>query len=193
MASLLCGQFSPARAQQADPGAEELVDCGSTLSLDKRLLMQQWAAPGHCDLPVRTRVVDRFLGFTCLEHGTEAAVCRSYLPAADSRAFDTAKFFRCVDLGLTGSAEGVAISRIREWAAQKDQCDWDPGAGVLAMEVDFDNSQVCVATLCMPVERLSVVGKVRLKYLLESAFRDLELTAQAEGPQPVRPVRAGAR
>jgi hypothetical protein len=189
---LLSGPFSPLRAQQAGTDAD-LVDCGSTFSLEKRLLMQQWSAPGQCAQPVRTRVTDRFLGFTCVERGTEAAVCRSYLPVADSRAYDSAQFFRCVDLGLTGSDDGVAINRIREWTAPRDRCNWDPGAGVLALEVDFDRSLVCVATLCMPVDRLSVIGKLRLKHLLESAFRDLDLTAQAKGPQAVRPVRTEAR
>jgi hypothetical protein len=128
---------SPLKAQLTGVASAQLVDCGSTLSFDARLRMQQWAAPGGCAQPVRTRVTDRFLGFTCVENGTDAAVCRSYFPGSDSRAYDTAKFFRCVELGLTGSAEGVAIGRIREWAAAKDHCDWDPSAGVLAMEVDF--------------------------------------------------------
>jgi hypothetical protein len=114
------------------------------------------------------------------------------VPGADSRAYDTAKFFRCVDLGLTGWEDGITVSRIREWAAPKDECNWDPGADVLAVEVDFDNSQICAATLCMPAERLSVIGKVRLKQLLESAFRDLDLTADAAHPRLIKPVQYGA-
>ena len=155
--------------------------------------MQQWAAAGACAQPVRTRVIDRFLGFTCVERGTDAAVCRGFVPVADSREFDTTNFFRCYDLGLTGSLEGIQINRLREWTAPQDQCDWDPNADVLAMEVDFDNGQVCVAALCMPVERLSAIGKVRLKHLLESAFRELDPAAEATGPRAVKPVRAGAR
>jgi hypothetical protein len=193
LASLPLALLSPLNAQPAEVGSAQMVDCGSTASLDSRLLMQQWAAPGACTRPVRTRVTDRFLGFTCVENGTDAAVCRSYVPGAESRAHDTSKFFRCVELGLTGSAEGVAIGRIREWAAPKDHCDWDPGAGILAMEVDFERSLVCAATLCMPVERLTVIGKLRLKQLLESAFRDLDMLSMSDGPRAILPVHASGR
>ena len=61
------------------------------------------------------------------------------------------------------------------------------------MEVDFDNGQVCVASLCMPVERLSAIGKVRLKHLLQSAFRELDPAAEATGARAVKPARAGVR
>ena len=178
------------QGQQTEDRA--LVQCRSTISLDKRLVMEQWALPGGCDRPIRTRVTDRFLGFTCLERSAEFSVCRSYLPGVDSKAFDTSKSFRCVDLGLT-DRDGVVVSRMREWAAEPKQCDWDPYAGVLAMEVDFDNGQVCVAALCMAVDRLSAIGKTRLRGLVASAFRELGLTAQAWGPQAVSPVRAGSK
>jgi hypothetical protein len=184
---------APVRAQDALAESQQLVDCGSTISLDKRLSMQQWAPQGACAQPMLTRVVDRFLGFTCIERGTDAAVCRGFVPAADSREFDTTNFFRCYDLGLTGSVEGIEINRLREWAAPQDQCDWDPNADVLAMEVDFDNGQVCIAALCMPVERLSVIGKVRLKHLIESAFRELDPAAEATSTRAVKPTQAGAR
>jgi hypothetical protein len=194
-ALLLASVSSPLQAQPADAGAEQLVECRSNVSLDGRLLMQQWGAPSPdgCTQPLKTRVTDRFLGFTCVELGIEAATCRAFLPGADSRAYDTAKFFRCVDLGLTGWEDGITISRLREWASLKDECNWDPGAEVIAMEVDFDNGLVCAATLCMPAERLSVVGKLRLRQLLESAFRDLDLTAEAPSPRLIKPVHAGGR
>ena len=70
------------------------------------------------------------------------------------------------------------------------QCSWDPSLGVLAMEVDFDNGQVCAAAFCMPVDRLSAIGKVRLRRLVKSAFQELDLMAQASGPHAVSPVRA---
>ena len=179
------------QAQQAEHLA--LVECHSTISLDKRLVMEQWALPGGCDRPIGTRVTDRFLGFTCLERSAEISVCRSYLPGTDSRAFDTAKSFRCVDLGLTDQDGVVVVSRMREWAAEPKQCDWDPYAGVIAMEVDFDNGQVCVAAFCMAVDRLSAIGKSRLKELVASAFRELVLTAQAGGSHAVYPVHARSK
>lgn len=182
---------STVQGQQTEDRA--LVQCRSTISLDKRLVMEQWALPGGCDRPIRTRVIDRFLGFTCLERSPESSVCRSYLPGVDSKAFDTAKSFRCVDLGLMDQDGGVVVSRMREWAAEPKQCDWDPYAGVIAMEVDFDNGQVCVAAFCMAVDRLSAIGKTRLRELVASAFRELGLTAQAGGPHAVYSVRAGSQ
>lgn len=182
--------ISTGQAQQTEHVG--LVQCRSTISLDKRLVMEQWALPGGCDRPIRTRVTDRFLGFTCLERSAEFSVCRSYLPGIDSKAFDTAKSFRCVDLGLTDQEGVVVVSRMREWAAEPKQCDWDPYAGVLAMELDFDNGQVCVAALCMAVDRLSAIGKIRLKELVASAFRELGLVAQVPGSHAVYPVRAGS-
>lgn len=170
-----------------------LVQCRSTISLDKRLVMEQWALPGGCDRPIRTRVTDRYLGVSCLERSAEFSVCRSYLPGTDSRAFDTSKSFRCVDLGLTDQDGVVVVSRMREWAAEPKQCDWDPYAGVIAMEVDFDNGQVCVAAFCMAVDRLSAIGKSRLKELVASAFRELGLTAQAGGPRAKYPVHARSK
>jgi hypothetical protein len=59
------------------------------------------------------------------------------------------------------------------------------------MEVDFERSLVCAATLCMPVERLTVIGKLRLKQLLESAFRDLDMMSMWHGVRPIHPAHVG--
>lgn len=105
--------------------------------------------------------------------GALGGIQRLQILSARSRqqAFDTSQSFRCVDLGLREAEDGVVVSRMREWAAEPKQCDWDPYAGVIAMEVDFDNGQVCVAAFCMAVDRLSAIGKTRLKELVGSAFR----------------------
>ena len=179
-------------AQQSTQANPALVRCSSTISLEKRLVMEQWAQADACDRPVRTRLTDQFLGFTCVgQAGTDT--CRSFVPGPASRAFDTAKGFRCVDVALTEVDGGVAVSRMREWAALPQQCSWDPSLGVLAMEVDFDNGQVCAAAFCMPMDRLSAIGKVRLRRLVTSAFQELDLMAQADGPHAVRPVQAGGQ
>jgi hypothetical protein len=52
---------------------------------------------------LRTRVTDRFLGFTCTEGLSDTVACRAFLPPPGSRAFDTSRYFRCVDLGVTGT------------------------------------------------------------------------------------------
>ncbi|NJO32107.1 MAG: hypothetical protein HC774_08065 [Sphingomonadales bacterium] len=182
-AALFCASIGISVVQAEQGQDRVLVQCGSTISLDKRLVMEQWALPGGCERPIRTRVTDRFLGFICLEHSGAFNVCRSYIPGPGSRAFDTAKSFRCVDLGLTDEEHSPAVSRMREWSAEPKQCDWNPYSPVLAMEVDFDNGQVCIAALCMPTRRLSAIGAVRLRRLVTSAFQELNLTAQVGGPQ----------
>ena len=183
---LACGALSAAGAQDTKlEGERELVQCTSTISLEKRLVFEQWSLPDGCERPMRTRVIDRFLGYTCIEEQSQVATCRAYIPGPDSWAFDTSGVFRCVDLGVTPSENGVAVSRLREWAAPQKSCDWSPNSQLLAMEVDFDNGQVCVAALCMPVDRLSVVGKWRLRLLIAKAFRELDLVGEMIGPRPV--------
>ena len=125
-----------------------LVHCPSTISLDKRLVMEQWALPGGCDRPIRTRVIDRYLGVTCLERWAEFNICSRQQSIRHKQEFPLRR--SC----LTDQQGVVVVSRMREQAAEPKQCDWDPYAGVIAMEVDFDNGQVCVAAFCMAVDRV---------------------------------------
>jgi hypothetical protein len=161
------------------------------ISLEKRLIMERWARHGTCDRPVRARFTDRFLAYTCTTEGATDR-CYAFVPGLDSGAFDTSQVFRCVDVALTEATDGtVSVSRMREWAAAPKQCNWDPAAGILATEIDFDSGQVCVGATCMAVDRLTTIGKVRLRHLVTSAFRELDLMAQAKGTHVIRP--AGAR
>jgi hypothetical protein len=186
---MLFGSFSTANAQNGSGvGGHEIIQCAIKVSLDGRLVMQQWVAAGSCERPFRTRVIDQFLGFTCVELNSQAANCRSFIPTVDSRGFDSSRVFRCVDIGVTDTEYGVALTRMREWVAPEKQCDWNPYLELLAMEVDFANAQVCIAGLCMQVDRLSSIGKLRLRQLIEKTFRDLDLTAQAFGPHPISPI-----
>jgi hypothetical protein len=170
-----------------------LAQCESIVSLEKRLIMERWAAKeGACDRPVRVRFTDRFLGYTCAsEGGTD--FCHAFVPGPASRVFDTAQVFRCIDVALAEADDGnVTVSRMREWAAAPKQCAWDPALGLLTMEVDFDNAQVCVGASCMAVDRLTAIGKVRLQRLVTSAFREFGLIARIKGPRAMGPVRAQA-
>ncbi len=178
----------PVHAEPA--GASQLIECRSSVSLEGRLSMQQWSAAGQCDRPSRIRITDRYLGFTCSEDNGQATGCRPYLPGSASRGFATGKSFRCVDVGVVGSEEGVLVSRMREWAAPERQCDWNPYAQVLALEIDFDNGQVCIAAICISADRLSVIGRLRLQHSIRSAFRELNLTAQL---RPAVSGKSGAR
>ena len=169
-----------------------LVQCEPMTSLEKRLIMERWVKQGACDRPVRVRFTDRFLGYTCTTGG-ETDRCHAFVPGLASRAFDTSQVFRCVDVALTEATDGtVSVSRMREWAAVPKQCYWDPAAGILATEIDFDNGQVCVGATCMAVDRLTTIGKVRLRHLVTSAFRELDLMAQAKGTHAISPARARA-
>lgn len=168
------------------------VQCPPTTSLDHRLLLEQWALGGDCQRPVRSRVTDRYLGYTCLDQTDHAATCRSYVPSLTSRALDTSKHFRCVEVAVTASEGGVVINLVREWVAPAPRkCDWNSSPDQLAMEVDFDSAQVCTAGMCLAIDRLSVIGKVRLRHLVEKAFRELDLMGETSvryviGPVPVR-------
>lgn len=178
MAFALAG---PGTANAQEPAGS--VRCPPVESHEHRLLMQQWALDAGCRRPVRTRVFDRFLGFTCLESTPGDSKCRAYAPGPASRDFDTAKHFRCIDVDLTIAEDGVIVTQLREWAAPKpQQCDY-ADVDILTAEVNFASAQVCIGALCMPIERLSALGKLRLRQSIERAFRDLGLVAQGGGAQ----------
>ena len=161
--------------------------CAPTVSLDKRLVMEQWARDEACAQPLRTRVTDRFLGIACLETSPDVSACRAFTPPPGSRAFNTSRVFRCVDIALADTEQGIVVSRLMEWAAPAPKvCDWTAAREALAMEVDFVRGDVCVGGLCMPVDRLSTIGKLRLRELIESALRELGLLASTSS------VRAGS-
>ena len=178
--------FDPAGAQEPNG----FVRCPTFTSSDQRLTMEQWAPDSTCRRPTRTRVVDRFLGYSCLEEKPGNAKCRAHVPGPHSRAFDTSKHYRCVGVDVTASPEGVTVTQLRERVVSEPKaCDWEPPLNVLAAEVDFANSQVCVAALCLPVARLPAIGKLRLRRTVEQALRDLgaipkgsEAKAAALGP-----------
>lgn len=185
---LLLGLAQPVASEEGSG----LAQCESIISLEKRLIMERWARQDGCERPVRARFTDRFLGYTCT---TEAATdrCHAFVPGYQSRAFDTSQVFRCVDVALTADDDGrVTVNRMREWAAVPKQCDWDPAAGILAMEIDFDNGQVCIGASCMAIDRLTPIGRIRLQRLVTSAFREFGLMAEAKGAHAISPVRAQA-
>lgn len=169
----------------AGAGAEPRADadraleaCAPVASLEGRLVMQQWAQDAACAQPLRTRVTDRFLGISCQESSPDVSSCRAFTPPPGSRAFNTTRVFRCVDIALADTEQGIVVSRLVEWAAPAPKvCDWSEARDLLAMEVDFARGYVCVGGLCMPVDRLSVLGKVRLRELIESALREFGLLA----------------
>jgi hypothetical protein len=165
----------------AQPSAEArstLKACAPVASLDKRLVMQQWSGEEACARPLRTRVTDRFLGIACREDGPDVATCRAFMPPPGSRAYNTSRVFRCVDIALADTEQGIVVSRLVEWAAPAPKvCDWTAAREALAMEVDFVRGDVCVGGLCMSVDRLSTIGKLRLRELIESALRELGLLA----------------
>lgn len=164
--------------------SHELVQCEPIVSLEKRLHMRRWAPNGECDRPTRATITDFFLGYSCvMEAGIES--CRSFVPRPGSRALDTAKGFRCLELSLTMDFGGeYHVHRLREWATAPTECEWDPNLGLLASEVDFDEAQVCAAGACIPFQRLTGIGKARLKYLVLSAFRENGVTSAPDlGPK----------
>jgi hypothetical protein len=189
-----CVMPSAARAQEHSQEGGTLISCSSRISLDGRLVVQRWATASEtCDRPFKTRVTDRYLGYTCAKEQSKSVACRPYVTAPGSQVFDTSRYFRCVDVTVTASGDAFAVSRLREWAVPQRTCDWTPDRPPLAMEADFDNGRVCIEGLCMAVDRLTAIGKVRLRVLIEKAFRELDLTADARGPYIIGPMLADSK
>jgi hypothetical protein len=184
--------LSSAQESGSRPGAavETLGQCASIVSLEGRLVMEQWARAGACARPVRTRVTDRFLGFTCLENLPESRTCRSFVPPPGSSEFDSSHFFRCVDMAVTDTDAGIVVGRMKEWVAPSKECDWSRSVEVPAMEVDFERGEACAGGLCILVDRLSGIGKLRLRRLIEKAFRELGIgtVVGARSPWAMRPL-----
>ena len=170
-----------------DEGA--LQSCAPMVSLEGRLVMEQWARGEDCQTPLRTRTTDRYLGITCLEPSPDVTSCRAYVPPPGSRIFDTSRVFRCVDIALADTEIGTVVGRMVEWAQPSKACDWTKARDTLTMEVDFVRAEVCTGGLCAPVDKLSAIGKVRLRGLIESALRELGLTtSSASSRSPARGV-----
>ena len=178
----------PEHAAQLEP----LRVCPLVVSADGRLLTQQWTTSQDCAETVRTRVTDRFLGFTCTQEFADDVVCRPFLPPPGSRAFDTSRRFRCVDFAVTDTELGIVFSRMREWLEPTRSCDWNRSGELPAMEVDFAGGRVCVLPggLCMSVALLTPIGKVRLRGSIEKALREFGLVRSDEAGASASAVRA---
>lgn len=174
------------------PGAAEDGDqCALVVSPDHRLTVERWARDGQCERPVRTRVIDRFLGFACLQNASESSTCRSFAPPLGRYVLDAPQFFHCVEVFVTDADAGIAITRMRQWVGSGKGCDWSPSLEAPVMEVDFRQREVCAGGLCIPADRLSISGKIRLRRLIETAFRQLGIDSSQErwGPLPMRPAK----
>lgn len=183
-------------------GAEELsskdrapveteVQCALAISPDYRLTIERWAPTGECKRPVRTRVTDRFLGFACVKNAADRRTCRSFAPPLPIRALDAAGLFHCVEMFVTATDAGIVVTRMRQWVASTKRCDWSPSLEAPVTEVDFGRSAICAGGLCIPADRLSTTGKVRLRRLVETGFRQLGIATMEkwESPLPTHPVR----
>jgi hypothetical protein len=148
-----------------------LTACTPVVSADQRLRKEKWAIDGHCDNPTRTRVTDRYLGFTCSKGLGAAATCRLQPPAFDSKAFGRGRFQQCFDADVTSTEMEFVVNRVREWVTAKPgKCEWDPDVNLLSVEMDLDNARVCREDQCISIIRLSVVGRLRLVRTILKAF-----------------------
>jgi len=184
----ICAASGVAVAQQRPlrPSATKpLKACHAIVSFEGRIVIEQWARPKNCKKPIRTRVTDRFLGFSCLESDPQSVSCRPFVPPPASRAFHTSRFFRCFDLAVVDTETGFVITRMREWTSPSKKCHWSKSMYVAAMEVDFATREVCVGALCMSVGRLSPIGQLRLRHLIGKALRDLDMISGAKMTQGV--------
>ena len=156
----------------------------------QRLWIERWALAGECRRPVRTRVIDRFLGFVCLD-GPESCSCRSFAPQLGSRALNASRFFHCVEMFMTDTDAGIVVARMRQWVESGRECDWNLSREAPVTEVDFARSEVCIGGSCIAADRLSIIGRIRLRQLVATAFRQLGVSMPEGrlGSLPMRPVR----
>jgi hypothetical protein len=170
---------------------EMQVQCSLAISPDYRLTIERWAPAGDCKRPARTRVTDRFLGFACVKDAGDRRTCRSFPPSLPSRALDTSGLFYCVEMFVTATDAGTVVTRMRQWTASRRECDWNPPLEALVTEVDFGRSAICAGGICMPADRLSISGKLRLGRLAATALRQLGVATMElrHSPLPMHPVR----
>jgi hypothetical protein len=183
-------------------GAEELsfkdrapiemeVQCPLAVSPDQRLRIERWAPEGECEKPVRVRVTDRFLGFTCLGNAAGRSTCRSFAPPLPVGALDAAGLFHCVEMFVTATDAGIVVTRMRQWVVSRKECDRNASLEAPVTEVDFGRSAICAGGICIPADRLSISGKLRLRRLVATTLRQLGVATieQRHGPLPTHPVR----
>jgi hypothetical protein len=148
-----------------------VTPCPAVVSADQRLQVEHWAIDGHCASPVRTRVTDRYLGFMCTKGIDAGTICRPRPPTFDSKPFRSSRLKPCFDAVLTPTEGEFVVNRVREWVTTgTGKCVWDPEARPLSVEMDLENARVCIEDQCIPITRLSVVGRLRLVRTLLKAF-----------------------
>src|SRR5262245_60965614 len=161
------------RTSSQDLSREALQQCPAIVSLDGHIVMEQWAHAGQCDKPIRTRVTDLHLGFTCHEKAPgDVSACRSFVPPTGTRKLDTSRFFRCVDIAVTDGEEGIVMTRLKDWVVPLRQCDWTRSLDVPFRDILFATREVCSGGLCIRANRLSAIGAIRLRDLIEQALRE---------------------
>jgi len=199
--AVVMGMFAicawPAAAQDRLPQGPAvelpLISCPTIIGLKGRLVLEQWAETASCARPARTRVTDRYLGFSCQEDIARKSACRSFLPPPDSRVFDTSQHRHCVEAAFTLSDAEIVITRIRIWGGETKQCDESPSAEALAMEVDLAGGDVCAGRFCMPADRLLPIGKTRLRQLIEKVLADLGTGSRGASSLPTQAVSENRR
>jgi hypothetical protein len=171
--------------------AETDVECALAISPDYRLTIERWAPAGECARPVRTRVTDRFLGFACVKNAADRSTCHSFAPSLPSRALDAAGLFHCVEMFVTATDAGIVVTRLKQWVASRKECDWGPSFEAPVTELDFGRGAICTGGICMPADRLSISGKLRLRRLVATALRQLGIATMEKwkSPLPTHPVR----
>jgi hypothetical protein len=178
-------------ASRRSAAVEKGTQCAVVVSPDQRLWVERWGAAGGCEGPTRTRVIDRFLGFVCLEDAAEKNSCRSFAPQLEDRALDASQFFHCVEMFVTNTEAAIVITGMRQWVKSGKPCDWSPSLQAPVTEVNFERGEVCTSGLCIPSDRLSIIGKLRLRQLVATAFRQLGvgIVERQWRSLPMRPVR----
>ena len=168
----VCTHASITTAQDGPGGG--LQQCDSSTTPDARLVREEWAASGNCESPVRVRITDRRLGFTCVKAVGEATTrCRAFVPPPMAQELDRSRFVHCVGVELTTSPGAVSLSRVDEWIGASLPCALYPPEQTTTAQIDLELGRACITPgeQCIAIARLSALGRRRVQGIVQKAVK----------------------
>ena len=168
----ICTYASNTTAQDGPGGG--LQQCDLLMTPDARLVREVWATSGNCESPVRVRITDRRLGFTCVKAVGEAtARCRAFVPPPMAQELDRSRFVHCVGVELTTSPGAVSLSRVDEWIGSSLPCALYPPEETTTAQIDLDLGRACItpSEQCIAIAHLSALGRRRVQGIVQEAVK----------------------
>ena len=124
--------------------------------------------------PVRVRITDRRLGFTCVKAVGDATTrCRAFVPPPMAQELDRSRFVHCVGVELTTSPGAVSLSRVDEWIGASLPCALYPPEQTTTAQIDLELGRACITPgeQCIAIARLSALGRRRVQGIVQKAVK----------------------